>query len=80
MGRAGRRKTGIHLWNPITHRVPRARVGAFHCEEMMEDHSGFLLLEDAPWCASGGTGAGLILVFPLHHKETVGPSKVLEET
>jgi len=30
----------------------------------MEDHSGNLLLEDAPWVASGGHGASIRLVLP----------------
>lgn len=63
-----------------TSRVQGTGLGLSIVKKVMEDHSGFLLLEDAPWCASGGTGAGLILVFPLHHKETVGHSRVLEET
>ena len=63
-----------------TSRAQGTGLGLSIVKKVMEDHSGFLLLEDAPWCASGGTGAGLILVFPLHHRETVGHSRVLEET
>ena len=62
-----------------TSRAQGTGLGLSIVKKVMEDHSGFLLLEDAPWCDSGGTGAGLILVFPLHHKE-VGHSRVLEET
>ncbi len=62
-----------------TSRSQGSGLGLSIVKKVMEDHSGFLLLEDAPWCASGGTGAGLILVFPLHHRETVLHSRVLEE-
>ena len=63
-----------------TSRAQGTGLGLSIVKKVMEDHNGFLLLEDAPWCASGGTGAGLILVFPLHYKEAVGHSRVLEET
>ena len=63
-----------------TSRAQGTGLGLSIVKKVMEDHSGFLLLEDAPWCESGDTGAGLILVFPLHHKEAVEHSKVLEET
>lgn len=63
-----------------TARAHGTGLGLSIVKKVMEDHSGFLLLEDAPWCASGGTGAGLILVFPLHHNQRVGSSKEVEET
>ena len=62
-----------------TSRAQGTGLGLSIVKKVMEDHNGFLLLEDAPWCASGGTGAGLILVFPLHQKETVGRSRGIEE-
>lgn len=62
-----------------TSRSEGTGLGLSIVKKVMEDHGGTLLLEDAPWCAAGGTGASLILAFPLHHDKTVEPSKLHED-
>ena len=54
-------------------------LGLSIVKKVMEDHGGYLLLEDAPWCEDGGKGASLIMVFPLQHDKMVEKSKLLEE-
>ena len=47
--------------------------------KIVDDHGGKLVLSDAPWCASGGSGAMLQVVLPLRPPEMVGNPKMLEE-
>lgn len=54
-------------------------LGLSIVKKIIDDHRGKLILSDAPWCASGGTGAMLQMVFPLRPSEMVGESKVLKE-
>ena len=54
-------------------------LGLSIVKKIIEDHNGRLILTDAPWCASGGTGASLQMHLPLQQEETVGQSKMLEE-
>jgi two-component system nitrogen regulation sensor histidine kinase NtrY len=62
-----------------TSRQQGTGLGLSIVKKVMDDHGGQLILEDAPWCASGGSGAALILVFPQQENKTVGQSKMLEE-
>ncbi len=62
-----------------TSRQQGTGLGLSIVKKVMDDHGGQLILEDAPWCASGGSGAALILVFPQQENKTVGQSKILEE-
>ncbi|MAI50312.1 MAG: hypothetical protein CML78_00475 [Rhodobiaceae bacterium] len=54
-------------------------LGLSIVKKILDDHRGKLILSDAPWCASGGTGAMLQMVFPLQPPEVVGESIVVEE-
>ena len=54
-------------------------LGLSIVKKIVDDHRGKLILSDAPWCASGGTGAMLQMVFPLQPPEVVGESIVVEE-
>jgi len=54
-------------------------LGLSIVKKIVDDHRGKLILNDAPWCASGGTGAMLQMVFPLQPPEVVGESIVVEE-
>ncbi len=54
-------------------------LGLSIVKKIIDDHNGRLVLTDAPWCTSGGTGASLQMHLPLQEKETVGQSKMLEE-
>jgi len=48
----------------VTRRDKGTGLGLAIVKKIMEDHSGNLLLEDAPWVASGGHGASIRLVLP----------------
>lgn len=61
-----------------TSRADGTGLGLSIVKKIVEDHGGSLTLVDAPWCASGGTGASVQMVFPLPKIETVGQSKLLE--
>ena len=61
-----------------TSRPDGTGLGLSIVKKVVEDHGGKLTLVDAPWCASGGTGASVQMVFPLPQVETVGRSKMLE--
>ena len=54
-------------------------LGLSIVKKIIDDHGGKLVLSDAPWCASGGTGARLQMVLPLQPREKVGKSEMLEE-
>ena len=54
-------------------------LGLSIVKKIIDDHRGRLILSDAPWCASGGTGAMLQMVFPLRPHEMVGEAKVSED-
>ena len=54
-------------------------LGLSIVKKIIDDHNGRLVLTDAPWCTSDGTGASLQMYLPLQEKETVGQSKMLEE-
>lgn len=62
-----------------TSRPTGTGLGLSIVKKVMADHGGKLLLEDAPICIEGGTGASLVLVFPRYHEQTVGHSKIHEE-
>lgn len=62
-----------------TSRPQGTGLGLSIVKKVVEDHGGKLTLANAPWCASGGTGASVQMVFPLAQIETVGQSKVLED-
>jgi two-component system nitrogen regulation sensor histidine kinase NtrY len=62
-----------------TSREEGTGLGLSIVKKIIDDHGGKLFLSDAPWCASGGTGAMLQMVLPLRPPEVVGESKVLEE-
>lgn len=62
-----------------TSRAEGTGLGLSIVKKVVEDHGGKLTLADAPWCASGGTGASVQMEFPLSQNETVGQSKVLED-
>ena len=62
-----------------TSRQQGTGLGLSIVKKVMDDHGGQLILEDAHWCASGGSGAAIILVFPQKENKTVGQSKILEE-
>ena len=62
-----------------TSRQQGTGLGLSIVKKVMDDHGGQLILEDAPWCASGGSGAAIILLFPQQENKTVGQSKMLEE-
>ncbi len=55
-----------------TSRQQGTGLGLSIVKKVMDDHGGQLILQDAPWCASGGSGATIILVFPQHENKTVG--------
>ena len=48
----------------VTHRDKGTGLGLAIVKKIMEDHSGNLLLEDAPWVADGGHGASIRLLLP----------------
>ncbi len=48
----------------VTRREKGTGLGLAIVKKIMEDHSGNLLLEDAPWVATGGQGASIRLVLP----------------
>lgn len=54
-------------------------LGLSIVKKIIDDHGGKLVLSDAPWCASGGTGARLQMVLPLQPREKVCKSEMLEE-
>lgn len=54
-------------------------LGLSIVKKIIDDHNGRLVLTDAPWCASGGTGASLHMHLPMQEKKAVGQSKMLEE-
>jgi two-component system nitrogen regulation sensor histidine kinase NtrY len=54
-------------------------LGLSIVKKIIDDHRGRLILSDAPWCASGGTGAMLQMVFPLRPHEMVGEARVSED-
>jgi two-component system nitrogen regulation sensor histidine kinase NtrY len=62
-----------------TSRQQGTGLGLSIVKKVMDDHGGQLILEDAPWCSSGGSGATIVMVFPQQEETTVGPSKILEE-
>ena len=62
-----------------TSRQQGTGLGLSIVKKVMDDHGGQLILEDAPWCASGGSGATIVLVFPQQQEKTVGQSKILKE-
>ena len=62
-----------------TSRPEGTGLGLSIVKKVVEDHGGKLVLADAPWCASGGTGASVQMVFPLSQNQTVGQSKMLED-
>ncbi len=62
-----------------TSREEGTGLGLSIVKKIVDDHGGKLVLSDAPWCASGGTGAMLQVVLPLQPPEMVGKSKMLEE-
>jgi two-component system nitrogen regulation sensor histidine kinase NtrY len=62
-----------------TSREEGTGLGLSIVKKIVDDHGGKLVLSDAPWCASGGSGAMLQVVLPLQSPEMVGKSKMLEE-
>ena len=48
----------------VTRREKGTGLGLAIVKKIMEDHSGNLLLEDAPWVETGGHGASIRLVLP----------------
>jgi two-component system nitrogen regulation sensor histidine kinase NtrY len=54
-------------------------LGLSIVKKIIDDHRGRLILSDAPWCASGGTGAMLQMVFPFRPHEMVGEARVSED-
>lgn len=62
-----------------TSREAGTGLGLSIVKKVIDDHGGKLVLQDAPWCADGKTGATVQLEFRLPDNETVGQSKVLEE-
>ena len=62
-----------------TSREQGTGLGLSIVKKIVDDHGGQLILSDAPWCASGGTGAMLQMVLPLQPPEMVGKSKLVKE-
>lgn len=74
------KKNRYDLLEPYnTSRKEGTGLGLSIVKKIIDDHGGKLVLSDAPWCASGGTGAMLQVVLPLQSSEVVGKSKMLEE-
>lgn len=48
----------------VTRREKGTGLGLAIVKKIMEDHAGSLVLEDAPWVATGGHGASIKLVLP----------------
>ena len=74
------KKNRYDLLEPYnTSREEGTGLGLSIVKKIVDDHGGKLVLSDAPWCASGGSGAMLQVVLPLRPPEMVGKSKMLEE-
>jgi len=70
-----------------TSREAGTGLGLSIVKKVMEDHGGKLVLDDAPWSSSGGTGAKVQMEFPLQTQKAnsekgqkmAGVTKKLEE-